>query len=197
MNEKNRVRVGIDVGGTFTKAVALDLKSGDILGKSTVLTTHTSEKGVSSGIITVLDNVMKSSNITFDAIELISHSTTQAINALLESDTFKVGIVAMGVYDPNAVMPMLEGYIALLAIVGTLATLIVTSMLELWKTEQTQEIATMEDRIAHRHRMEEMEMAHVHRLAEIVATGEYVSVENEKISKDSGMGDKPSSKSKR
>ena len=70
-------------------------------------------------------------------------------------------------------------------------------MLELWKTEQTQEIATMEDRIAHRHRMEEMEMAHVHRLAEIVATGEYVSMENEKISKDSGMGDKPSSKSKR
>ena len=109
----------------------------------------------------------------------------------------EMGIVAMGVYDPDAVMPMLEGYIALLAIVGTLATLIVTSMLELWKTEQTQEIATMEDRIAHRHRMEEMEMAHVHRLAEIVATGEYVSVENEKISKDSGMGDKPSSKSKR
>jgi hypothetical protein len=108
-----------------------------------------------------------------------------------------MGIVAMGVYDPDAVMPMLEGYIALLAIVGTLATLIVTSMLELWKTEQTQEIATMEDRIAHRHRMEEMEMAHVHRLAEIVATGEYVSMENEKISKDSGMGDKPSSKSKR
>ena len=108
-----------------------------------------------------------------------------------------MGIVAMGVYDPEAVMPMLEGYIALLAIVGTLATLIVTSMLELWKTEQTQEIATMEDRIAHRHRMEEMEMAHAHRLAEIVATGDYVSVENDKISKDIGMSDKPSSKSKK
>ena len=54
--------MGIDVGGTFTKAVALDLKTGDILGKSTVLTTHTSEKGVSQGIIKVLDNVMKSSN---------------------------------------------------------------------------------------------------------------------------------------
>ena len=97
MNQKNRVRVGIDVGGTFTKAVALDLKSGDILGKSTVLTTHTSEKGVSEGIITALSNVMNSADITFDTIELISHSTTQAINALLESDTFKVGIIAMGV----------------------------------------------------------------------------------------------------
>jgi len=97
LNKENRVRVGIDVGGTFTKAVALDLKSGDILGKSTVLTTHTSEKGVSEGIITVLGNIMNSSEITFDSIELISHSTTQAINALLESDTFKVGIIAMGV----------------------------------------------------------------------------------------------------
>ena len=84
-----------------------------------------------------------------------------------------MGIVAMGVYDPEAVMPMLEGYIALLAIVGTLATLIVTSMLELWKSEQTQEIATMEDRILHRQRMEELELLHVHHLAEIKATGTY------------------------
>ena len=101
-----------------------------------------------------------------------------------------LGIVAMGVYDPTAVMPMLEGYIALLAIVGTLATLIVTSMLELWKTEQTQEIGTMEDRIAHRHRMEEMEMAHLHRLEQIAATGEYVNKENEKINTQIGMEDK-------
>lgn len=105
-----------------------------------------------------------------------------------------LGIVAMGVYDPDSVMPMLEGYIALLAIVGTLATLIVTSMLELWKTEQTQEIATMEDRIAHRHKMEEMEMAHVYRLAEIAATGEYVSVTNDKISEEIGLSDPTTTK---
>jgi hypothetical protein len=105
-----------------------------------------------------------------------------------------LGIVAMGVYDPDAVMPMLEGYIALLAIVGTLATLIVTSMLELWKTEQTQEIATMEDRIAHRHKMEEMEMAHVYKLAEIAATGEYVSVTNDKISEEIGLSDPTTTK---
>ncbi len=92
-----------------------------------------------------------------------------------------LGIVAMGVYDPDSVMPMLEGYIALLAIVGTLATLIVTSMLELWKSEQTQEIATMEDRIAHRAKMEELELLHNHHLAEISATGKY---HQEKLSGD-------------
>ena len=80
-----------------------------------------------------------------------------------------LGIVAMGVYDPDSVMPMLEGYIALLAIVGTLATLIVTSMLELWKSEQQQEIATMEDRIKHRQILEELQLSHEHRMDEMQA----------------------------
>ena len=88
---------GIDVGGTFTKAEAIDVKSGQILAKSTVHTTHSAEKGVSEGIVKALSNILKESEIKLDEIELISHSTTQAINALLESDTYKVGIIAMGV----------------------------------------------------------------------------------------------------
>jgi len=86
-----------------------------------------------------------------------------------------LSIVGYGIYSPESVMPMLEGFISLLAIVGTLATLIVTSMLELWKSEQTKEIATLEERITHRHRMEEMEMAHLHRLEEISATGKEIT----------------------
>jgi len=92
-----RIRVGIDVGGTFTKAVAIDIKTGQIIGKSTVPTTHKSEKGVSEGIITTLSTILAESKIEINEIELIAHSTTQAINALLESDTAKVGIIAMGV----------------------------------------------------------------------------------------------------
>mgnify|MGYP003133071684 CR=1 FL=1 len=80
-----------------------------------------------------------------------------------------LAIVVMGVYEPDSVMPMLEGYIALLAIVGTLATLIVTSMLELWKSEQQQEIATMEDRIKHRQTLEELQLSHEHRMDEMQA----------------------------
>ena len=93
---KRRVRIGIDVGGTFTKAVAIDAKTGNILGKSTVPTTHSAQRGVSEGIVTALTEVLET-GIGIDEIELISHSTTQAINALLESDTSKVGIIAMGV----------------------------------------------------------------------------------------------------
>ncbi len=92
-----RIRIGIDVGGTFTKAIALDIVSGEILSSSTTPTTHTAERGVSAGIVSVLSDLLKESQIKLDEIEIIAHSTTQAINALLESDTSKVGIVAMGV----------------------------------------------------------------------------------------------------
>ncbi len=96
MNKK-RIRVGIDVGGTFTKAVAIDVKTGSLLAKSTVPTSHNAEKGVSEGIVIALQKIIDETGIEINEIELISHSTTQAINALLESDTSKVGIIAMGV----------------------------------------------------------------------------------------------------
>jgi len=97
MNKTRRIRVGIDVGGTFTKAVAIDVKLGSLLAKTTVPTTHDAKRGVSEGIVTALTKIINEIGIEINEIELISHSTTQAINALLESDTSKVGIIAMGV----------------------------------------------------------------------------------------------------
>jgi len=58
-------------------------------------------------------------------------------------------IIFMGIIRPDLVMPMLEGFIALLAIVGTLATVIVTSMLELWKNEQNKEVEVIPERLSH------------------------------------------------
>jgi N-methylhydantoinase A len=96
-SKKRRIRVGIDVGGTFTKAVAIDMVTGSILGQSTLPTTHKSDQGVSTGILQTLSNVMNEYHIQNSEVELISHSTTQAVNALLEGDTAKVGILGMGV----------------------------------------------------------------------------------------------------
>ena len=98
-NEKNcrRIRIGIDVGGTFTKAVAIDMIDGRIIDKVTVPTTHLSNQGVSTGILQALTILMEKHSIHNSEIEIISHSTTQAVNALLEGDTAKVGIIGMGV----------------------------------------------------------------------------------------------------
>src|SRR4029079_11235231 len=93
----SRIRIGVDVGGTFTKSVAIDMITGQIIGKVTVPTSHFSDEGVSTGIVESLMKLINKENISESNIELISHSTTQAVNALLEGDTAKVGIIGMGV----------------------------------------------------------------------------------------------------
>jgi N-methylhydantoinase A/oxoprolinase/acetone carboxylase beta subunit len=70
---------------------------GKIIDKVTVPTTHSSSQGVSDGILQALTILTERHSIQNSEIEIISHSTTQAVNALLEGDTSKVGIIGMGV----------------------------------------------------------------------------------------------------
>lgn len=91
------VRVGIDVGGTFTKAVACHPRGGEILARAVVPTTHASPVGVAAGVRDAIERVTEEIRVeALGAIELVSHSTTQAVNALLEGDTARVGVLGIG-----------------------------------------------------------------------------------------------------
>lgn len=90
------IRVGIDVGGTHTKAVAIDNTTHEIIGKSSVMTTHDAPMGVSEGVVEAFKNCLTANNIDPNDVIFIAHSTTQATNALLEGDVAEVGVLGIG-----------------------------------------------------------------------------------------------------
>lgn len=92
---KRQIRVGIDVGGTNTKAVAIDNATYDIVGMGIIPTTHDHELGVSQGVIESFNKCLTENNISADEVTFIAHSTTQATNALVEGDVAKVGIIGI------------------------------------------------------------------------------------------------------
>ena len=87
--------MGIDVGGTHTKAVAIDNATHEIIGKSSVKTTHDDVSGVAKGVIQTFQNCLKENNIAPEEVIFVAHSTTQATNALIEGDVAKVGILGI------------------------------------------------------------------------------------------------------
>ncbi len=91
-----KVRIGIDVGGTFTDAVVIDNETFELVGSAKIPTTHEAKEGVAAGIIQVLHKAMEECHVKPEDVVFIAHGTTQATNALLEGDVAKVGIVTLG-----------------------------------------------------------------------------------------------------
>ncbi|PRX38013.1 N-methylhydantoinase A [Meinhardsimonia xiamenensis] len=83
----SRVRLGVDIGGTFTDLV---LEAGDRLHSAKVLTTHAAPE---EGIITGLAEVCARAGIEPSQIGQIIHGTTLATNALIERRGAKTALV--------------------------------------------------------------------------------------------------------
>jgi N-methylhydantoinase A len=90
------LRIGIDVGGTFTDVVAVDVSTRAMVVSVKVPTTHDHPDGVAAGIVAGLERLLGEHAIDPASIAFIAHSTTQATNALLEGDVAKVGVVTIG-----------------------------------------------------------------------------------------------------
>lgn len=93
--EHRAVRMGIDVGGTYTKCVAMDNETHEIIGKNEVKTTHDDKDGVAAGVVQSFRNCMRESNISPEDVVFVAHSTTQATNAFIEGDVASVGVVGV------------------------------------------------------------------------------------------------------
>ncbi|MCW2523804.1 MAG: hydantoinase [Frankiales bacterium] len=98
-----RIRVGIDVGGTFTDAVAIDAATMQLVGQAKVPTSHQHVDGVAHGIVEALEQLLDRVGARPEDVAFLAHGTTQATNALLEGDVAAVGLIGIG-SGPGAVM---------------------------------------------------------------------------------------------
>ncbi len=94
------LRIGVDVGGTFTKAVAVSSQPLTIHAHASVPTTHAAGAGVAEGVAAALRELLGQLGDERSRVQLVAFSTTQAMNALLEGDVGTVGVVGIG-YRPE------------------------------------------------------------------------------------------------
>jgi N-methylhydantoinase A/oxoprolinase/acetone carboxylase beta subunit len=90
-----KLRIGIDVGGTFTDVVAVDAVTRELVASVKVPTSHGAPEGVAAGIVAGVARLLERTHVRPNDIAFIAHSTTQATNALLEGDVASVGVVGL------------------------------------------------------------------------------------------------------
>jgi len=90
-----RLRLGIDVGGTFTDVVAIDASTRALVARVKVPTTHHAPEGVAAGIVAGIAALLEAAVVDPSDVAFIAHSTTQATNALLEGDVARVGVLGL------------------------------------------------------------------------------------------------------
>jgi N-methylhydantoinase A/oxoprolinase/acetone carboxylase beta subunit len=91
-------RIGVDVGGTNTDAVILnvDQSTADTPSRGVLATSKTpTTRDVTSGILTAVDNVLKKADIATEKILSVAIGTTHFVNAVVEADARRLSKVAV------------------------------------------------------------------------------------------------------
>src|SRR3989442_3639840 len=88
MVARNSIRVGIDIGGSFTDLVATDEKRG--VWKIKVLTTPTDP---SLGALDAIRRLLEKERVDAGLVRVVIHATTLASNALLTGSVPKTALV--------------------------------------------------------------------------------------------------------
>ncbi len=83
------MRLGVDVGGTFTDLVLID----DGTGQINYTKTLTTPKDPAEGVLTGIEKILGLACATMDDVEYIVHGTTIGTNALIERKGAKVGLI--------------------------------------------------------------------------------------------------------
>ena len=83
------MRIGIDVGGTFTDVVLVD----DATGKIVYTKTLTTPKDLTEGVLTGIQKVLDLAGAKMENLDHIVHGTTVGTNALIERKGAKTGLI--------------------------------------------------------------------------------------------------------
>src|SRR2546425_10504112 len=83
------VRVGVDVGGTFTDLCLID----EIRGTLRVLKQPSTPRDQSEGITVGLEALLRREGVLPEAVAFLAHGTTVATNTLLEGTGAPVGLL--------------------------------------------------------------------------------------------------------
>ncbi len=83
-------RLGVDVGGTFTDLLLLEVNTGETWRAKVHTTSNDQSVGVSHGIDEILSKIPNSAEAV---VQVVNHGTTIATNAILEQKGAKVALV--------------------------------------------------------------------------------------------------------
>ena len=100
-------------------------------------------------------------------------------------------VVGMGIWKPDVVLMNLDGFIALIAIIGGTAAPALQTVLRMWESEQVQEVDNIPTELQHQRdinaekekhlmELEKLQQAHVHKIESIQQGHEHAMCEVKK-----------------